>query len=422
MKRIDHLLPAAAAALLLATPIQAQDTSATVLHYWTSGGEAAAVSALRKAFEDAGGTWVDEPVAGGGGDTHDQVLRSRTLSGDAPSAAIPKASDAKDWAANGYVADLREAAAAGDWDSKIPASLQPTLKVDGNYVAVPLNVHRFDAMFANGKVLADHGLTYPATWDEFNAAADKLMAAGIVPLAHGGQPWQDEILFDAVVMGIGGAEFFQKAMVEYDMDALRSDTMKGAFDQMRKMRGYVDPNFSGRDWNLATGMVIRGEAAFQIHGDWVKGELTATNVALGTDVLCGASPRNVPGGYAYVVNSLSFFTKEANSAVATPGQALLATTSLSPEAQIAFNLAKGSIPPVKGIDLSQFDSCAQQSAADFAAADAEGKLVSAVIGGTVQTATVRGAITDVVTAFFNSDMSSDEAVEELAAAIEAAQM
>lgn len=53
-------------------------------------------------------------------------------------------------------------------------------------------------------------------------------------------------------------------MQDLDAEALGSDTMKASFDQMRKLRGYVDANFSGRDWNLATAMVMNGEAAFQI--------------------------------------------------------------------------------------------------------------------------------------------------------------
>ena len=60
-------------------------------------------------------------------------------------------------------------------------------------------------------------------------------------------------------------EFFNKAFVELDQATLTSDTMKAVFDQMRKLRGYVDGNFSGRDWNLATAMVMN-EAAFQDHG------------------------------------------------------------------------------------------------------------------------------------------------------------
>ena len=34
----------------------------------------------------------------------------------------------------------------------------------------------------------------------------------------------------------------------------------------------VDQNFPGRDWNLASAMVINGQAGIQLIGDWAKGE------------------------------------------------------------------------------------------------------------------------------------------------------
>ena len=93
-----------------------------------------------------------------------------------------------------------------------------------------------------------------------------------------------------MALGIGGPEFFQKAFVELDMATLKSDTMVAVFDQMRKMRGYVDADFSGRDWNLATSMVMNGEAAFQIMGDWAKGEFLAAGKRPGIDFLCASTP------------------------------------------------------------------------------------------------------------------------------------
>ena len=45
-------------------------------------------------------------------------------------------------------------------------------------------------------------------------------------------------------------------------------------------RTYVDANFSGRDWNLASAMVINGDAAFQFMGDWAKGEFLNAGVIL----------------------------------------------------------------------------------------------------------------------------------------------
>ena len=147
----------------------------------------------------------------------------------------------------------------------------------------PVNVHRIDWIWANASVLKSNGFGMPKTWDEFNATAKALQAKGIIPLAHGGQAWQDATVFEAVALGIGGANFFHDAFVKLDKKALQSDTMVKVFDQMRIMRGFVDKNFSGRDWNLATAMVMNGEAAFQIMGDWAKGEFLAAGKVPGKD-------------------------------------------------------------------------------------------------------------------------------------------
>jgi hypothetical protein len=37
-----------------------------VMHWWTSGGEAAAVAEFAKAFDATGNTWVDGAIAGSG--------------------------------------------------------------------------------------------------------------------------------------------------------------------------------------------------------------------------------------------------------------------------------------------------------------------------------------------------------------------
>ena len=93
--------------------------------------------------------------------------------------------------------------------------------------------------------------------------------------AHGGQPWQDATVFEAVALGIGGNNYYKNCYVNLEENCLRSETTVKVFDQMRKLANYTDPGSPGRDWNVATGMVIEGKAGFQIMGDWAKGEFTA---------------------------------------------------------------------------------------------------------------------------------------------------
>ena len=385
---------------------------AEVLHYWTSGGEAKSVAVLQEEFAANGGTWTDMPVAGGGGDAAGTALRARVLAGNAPTAAQIKGPAIQEWFEEGVLADISEVAEANNWSEILPAAIAGHMQCDGTWCAAPVNVHRVDWIWANAEVLAANGIEMPTSWDEFNAAAETLMAAGIIPLAHGGQAWQDATVFEAVALGILGADGFRKAFVELDMDTLTSDEMVAVFDQMRTMRGFVDNNFSGRDWNLATAMVMNGEAAFQIMGDWAKGEFIAAGQVPGEDFLCASTPGD---GFLYNVDSFAMFAVDGDDKQA--GQALLAELVVGESFQEVFNLNKGSIPVRNDVALDNFDQCAVLSAEDMAASNEGGSLLPSYAHGMALRGAQAGAITDVVTAHFNSDMSSADAVQMLADAI-----
>ena len=241
---------------------------------------------LKNSFEAQGGEWINSPIAGGGGDPAMTALRARVVAGNPPSAVQLKGPGIQEWPGEGGVADVDDVAQAEGWDAVLPPVLAEIMKYEGRYVAAPVNIHRVDWLWANPELLARLGADVPTTWEEFNATAEKLKTAGITPLAHGGQPWQDATVFEVVALRLGGADFYRQALVELDPEALQSDTMVAVFDQMRTLRGYVDEGFPGRDWNLATSMVMNGEAAFQIMGDWAKGEFLAAGKVPGEDFLC----------------------------------------------------------------------------------------------------------------------------------------
>ncbi|MBL6428895.1 MULTISPECIES: ABC transporter substrate-binding protein [Maritimibacter] len=404
---------AAVSAVALSVAGMAQaEPQAEVLHWWTSGGEAKSVAVLQEEFAENGGTWTDMPVAGGGGDAAMTALRARVLAGNAPTAVQLKGPAIQEWYEEGVLADISSVAEAQGWADVLPASIANHMKCEGTWCAAPVNVHRVDWIWANAEVLEANGIEMPTTWEEFNAAAETLQAAGITPLAHGGQAWQDATVFETVVLGLGGPEFFQSALVDLDTEALTSDTMKAVFDQMRTLRGYVDDNFSGRDWNLATAMVMNGEAAFQIMGDWAKGEFLAAGKVPGEDFLCASTPGD---GFLYNVDSFAMFEVDGDDKRA--GQELLAELIVGQNFQKVFNLNKGSIPARTDVSLDEFDSCAVTSSEDMAASSESGSLLPSYAHGMALRGAQAGAITDVVTAHFNSDMSSDEAVQMLADAV-----
>jgi glucose/mannose transport system substrate-binding protein len=402
---------AAATAAVTAAPAFAADVE--VLHWWTSGGEAKSVAELKKMMEAKGDKWKDFAVAGGGGENAMTVLKSRVVSGNAPTAAQIKGPSIQEWAQEGVTANIDEVAKAGKWDSLLPGAVSSVMKYKGSYVAVPVNVHRVNWMWVNPEVFKKAGATVPKTWDEFPAAADKLAQAGFVPVAHGGQPWQDFTVFESIVLGVGGADFYSKALVKLDPAALSSPTMEKAFTTLRTVRKYVDKDFTNRDWNLATAMVINGKAGMQFMGDWAKGEFAAAGKKPGIDYVCTDAP-GTANSFTFNIDSFVMFAQK--SAEAKKGQADLATAIMSPEFQEVFNLNKGSIPARLDVKMDKFDACAKKSNADFVATAAKGSLVPSIAHGMAVSAATAGAMQDVVTQFFNSDMDAKTAVGKLAAA------
>lgn len=404
-----------AAAMLVATGFAAQAADVEVLHYWTSGGEAKSAAELKKMVEAKGHKWKDFAVAGGGGDNAATALKSRAVAGNAPAAAQVKGPAIQDWANEGMLASIDAVAKAEKWDDLLPKVVADVMKSKGSYVAAPVNVHRVNWMWANPDVMKKAGVAgMPKTWDEFFVAADKIKASGAVALAHGGQNWQDFTVFESVALGVGGAKYYNDALIKLDPAALNSATTTKVLETFKKLKGYTDNASNGRDWNLTTAMVIQGKAGFQFMGDWAKGEFTAAGKKPGEGFLCAAAPGTAN---AYTFNVDSFIMFKLKDAGAQKAQADLASAILSKEFQEVFNQNKGSIPVRLGHDMSKFDACAQQSAKDFVATSKTGGLVPSVAHGMAIKPAAEGAIKDMVSAYWNDDkMSVADAQKKLVTA------
>jgi glucose/mannose transport system substrate-binding protein len=403
----DHMLKLSQLATAVAFVVAGNAAMAgevEVLHWWTSGGEAKSVGELKTIMQEKGNTWKDFAVAGGGGDNAMTVLKSRVVAGNPPAAAQIKGPAIQEWAAEGVLADLTAVATAEKWDSLLPGVVADVMKYKGKYVAAPVNVHRVNWMWANAAVLKKAGVAgVPKTWDEFFAAADKVKKFGAIPVAHGGQNWQDFTTFESVVLGVGGAKFFQDALIKLDQKALTSATMTKSLETFRKVKSYTDPASPGRDWNLATAMVIQEKAAFQFMGDWAKGEFTAAGKVPGKDYICAAAP-GTANAYTFNVDSFAMF--KLKDAAAQKAQADLAAAIMGVKFQEVFNLNKGSIPVRLNMDMAKFDDCAKLSSKDFVATSKAGGLLPSIAHGMAVNPAAEGAIKDAVSQFWNDDKIS----------------
>jgi len=392
--------------------VQAQDVE--VLHWWTSGGEAAALDVLKQDLETQGVGWQDMPVAGGGGEAAMTTLRARVTAGNAPTAVQMLGFDITDWANEGVRGNLNAVAAEENWDEVVPTALQAFAKHDGNWISAPVNVHSTNWVWINKAALDDAGGKVPTTWEELVAVLDAMKANGVTPLAHGGQPWQDATVFDAVVLSMGN-DFYQQTMIDLDPEALAGDDMIEVFNRMATLRSYVDDNFSGRDWNLASAMVIEGTAGMQMMGDWAKGEFVKAEQTPGEDFLCIRFP-GTQGSVTFNSDQFAMFGQEDGDSEA---QLKMASSIMNPVFQSAFNVVKGSAPARTDVPNDDFDDCGKKAMSDLAEANTANSLFGSMAHGHAAPAAVKNAVYDVVTQHFNGELSSEEAAEELANSIEA---
>jgi len=388
-----------------------------MLHWWTSGGEAAALKVLKDDLAKKGYAWKDVPVAGGGGEAAMTALKAMVAAGNPPTASQILGYFAVDYAEAGKLADMNSLAVKEGWAKVVPTALQKFTTTNGKWDAVPINIHSVNWVWLNKAVMDKIGGTEPKNFDEFLALLDKAKAGGVIPLALGGQPWQEATLFDSVVDSTGGTDFYKKAFIDLDAAALKSDTMKKAFDNLAKLRAYTDPNYAGRDWNLATAMVIKGDALVQVMGDWAKGEFKAANKEAGKDFLC----YRFPGTDGTVIYNTDMFAMFDVSADRKAAQLALADSAMSIEVQSAFNIVKGSVPARIDVPDTGFDACGKKGIADVKSANEKGTFVGSMAQNYAQPPAVAGAYHDVVTKFFHGEIkSSDDAVKALYSALNGA--
>ncbi len=348
----------AALAATVALPLAgAQATDLEVTHWWTSGGEAAAVAELAKAFNATGNTWIDGAIAGGGS-TARPIMISRITGGD-PMAATQfnHGRQAQELVEAGLMRDLTDVAQKGHWTDVIkPSSLLDSCTFDGKIYCVPVNIHSWQWLWLNNEAFEKVGLAVPTNWPEFVAAGPKLKEAGIQPLALGGQAWQANGLFDTLLLALGGKELHEAVYVNKDPEVAAGEEVAEIFAAAAEARE-LSIGTNVQDWNQATNMVITGKAAGQVMGDWAQGEFQIAGKVAGKDYSClpglGVSPYITTGGDAFYFPVLE--DEEASKA-----QDALAEVLVSPKTQVAFNLKKGSLPIRGDVDLAAANDCMQK--------------------------------------------------------------
>lgn len=352
MKTIKTFLTAST---LLGATALAQAADLEVTHWWTSGGEAAAVAEFAKALEEkTDHTWIDGAIAGGG-NTARPIMISRMTGGD-PMAATQfnHGRQAEELIEAGLLRDLTSLAEEEGWRDVVkPVSLLDSCTIDGQVYCVPINIHSWQWLWLSNKAFEDAGVPVPTNWEEFVAAAPALEEAGKIPLAIGRQPWQTSGAFQVLLVSVVGPDVYLKVYRDKDAEVAAGPEVAKAFqaaDQARKMAEKSTVQL----WQDATNLLITGQAGGQIMGDWAQGDFQLAGQVAGEDYTClpglGVHEVLMTGGDA-------FYFPSVDDPEITAAQEDLASIMLAPETQVAFNLKKGSLPVRGDVDLEAANDC-----------------------------------------------------------------
>ncbi|MEV4781246.1 ABC transporter substrate-binding protein [Burkholderia sp. LMU1-1-1.1] len=343
-------------------PAQAPANTLQVLHWWTSASERKAADLLAARMADEGLVWKDAAIPGGAGIGAGKVLKGRVLAGDAPQVTQIIGASVAEWAELGLLLEIDGVASAGDWNGFLFPTVQKLIQHRGHVVAAPLGIHRVNTLYYNRALFARLQLTPPRTWAEFEAAARKLRAAGVAPLAQSSESWQVAALFENLVLAESGPEFYRELLVKRSPAAAADRRTAEVLERLRIVKGWIGREMEERPWPEVVRQFARGEAGMMIMGDWAKPELAERGMTLDEDYGCAAAP----GTARYHLYSVDTLTMFAGANRHRPAQEKMARVLVSPSVQADFNALKGAVSVRRDADPARMDGCARASWTIFA--------------------------------------------------------
>ena len=322
---------------------------------WSHTSEEAALKVLRDAWETQGHKWKDLAIAH---DSGVNVSLINMITGGNPPTIFMNSDPGliRDMVKQGLGLPLTKLYMDNGVVQHLPAAVLKNITVDGEIMKAPVTLH-IDGMIYYNKHVAEAVGVDPKSWkslDDFFAVYDKVAAAGYIPLAQGGDKFQEAYLLQAIIAAEAGPDLYDKFYGEKpDRAAIDSPEMRKALARFRQISEHVDPGSPNRQWNETTNLVITGKALMQIHGDWMKGEFKAAGKTLGVDFDCA----NIPGTKALVVTSDAFGFLKTNNPDTTKGEMDFALDAVNPVITAEFNAHKGATPVRNDVDPAALDEC-----------------------------------------------------------------
>ncbi|MBD8519056.1 ABC transporter substrate-binding protein [Plantibacter sp. CFBP 8804] len=174
----------------------------------------------------------------------------------------------------GATLDLTEYYEKYEWDKRFTASALASVTQYGGYQGVP-NTANVEAIVYNKAIFDAAGVTaVPTTYEELVEAAEKIDAAGYIPIEFGGAVnWYVMRLLDNLLETKCGAELNDE-LTSLEANWAKEPCVDDAFGALKL---WADKYFNP-DWVSATEVqgqqhFFDGQAAMALEGDWFAGAL-----------------------------------------------------------------------------------------------------------------------------------------------------
>src|SRR5450755_527082 len=357
----------------------------SVISQWSAGAEGDAMNAFGDLVTKAGAKWEHNPVSGFTTDMMNK-LRADIIAGKPPAASQLKGPEIQAWSQIAPTVSMDQLVAEAGYEKVVSPDLAKLHKVQGHWVALPLQVYRINTLYASKKAMDKIGATrLPKTWDEFNAMAAKMAAAGITPVAHGGIAWADTMYFDLSLIGIS-PDAYRRAIMDLDDKTLRGPEVLAAFKQLRQLTDWMSPANAGQHWSVFVPALMKGEYGFLMMGGWASGVLKRGKFEEGKDYLCGMAPSN-SSKPVFDLNADGLIFWETKNPDYQAGQKITAQVAMGKEFSRTFTQINGSIPVRSDIDLSGplYQDCQRDAAANLSGAVAANQVLLSLAHNMAQT-------------------------------------
>lgn len=281
-KIVSSILCAAMVATLAANGVGVKEVKAdskekTVTLFHHTGEEAGreVLADLISAFEKSNkGIKIEEQ--GIDFSQYDTMLKTKLAGGDAPDLIMGRPKMYADLIRAGHIEPLTDA----EFLKNVEPETLESMKVDGDIYAVPTNQGGM-GIFYNKKVFEDNDIEIPKSHEELMDVAKKLEDEGITPFAHGFQEsWMAQCDLQSDLYGYTlqqNPTMFKDIMAGKKKFADYPDFKKCVQRTVDRLSFEGGDDF-GTDASKARNMLINGEAAMLISGNWEISEFAEAGV------------------------------------------------------------------------------------------------------------------------------------------------